>query len=180
MMTETRGKLKVNDNDNFDLEDDVPSDETKPHIPKNFISYTNRHVKHDEAGLIKFGRKLVQALNTRIVWEQAVINNYDTTITQLRTTSNARSTRSKSLAKQMAYKLAETEFLEQFKNTRDNLYRSVDIIFRDKPLRYRKIFTSVFLDGKSAEETARIYAYSKSMVEDMIAQIEDDYFEKDF
>lgn len=150
-------------------------------LPEEAKKYTSRElVEHNESSMLLFGRNIVKALNHRIVYTTALVNMYKTNITQLESSSLGRGKKEEAINKQTARLLAEQTFLEHYKDIRQNLYDSIDIIYGDKPAIFRKVFTSYFLDGDSIRATALKCKITYEQVSEILELIRDDYFDFDF
>ena len=135
-----------------------------------------KYLVHDNSFLL-FGRRLVQAINLRIAFQQTAVEYFKARLTEYKIGRQNPSTKRK--VERFEAELAkENTALRFYLDLRNKLYYQVDQILKDKTQEYRDVFKWCFLEGNSAKEIREKYKMDNKTLGRALQQIKDDLFDK--
>lgn len=135
-----------------------------------------KYIIHDQ-GFLMFGRRLVQALNLRISFQQTAVEYFEARLAEYKVGKQNKSSQRK-IDRFEAELVKEETTLRFYIDERKKLYYQVDQILKDKPEDYRNVFKWCFLEGCSAKEIMGRYKVSEKRLSSIIQKIRDDMFDK--
>lgn len=163
--------------ENFNVKNSVQSKHTTT-MPKS-ITADEAILSYTKDSVIKFGRTLIRGLNQRIVYTTALINYYNTIITQMKVGRHGRLSNKKQ-QKYEAQIVAQKTLLQHYKDIREALYQATYEINPDKSKLYCEMFNEIILNGKKASDIAQEKNVSLFTILEIQASIENDFVDDEF
>lgn len=131
-----------------------------------------------EGGYLMFGRRVVRALNGRIIMQAFAIRYYDARLTEYKVGRQNPSTLRK-VERLEAERAKEVVTLQHYKDERAKVYYQVDQLLRDKPEMYKSVFKWCYLEGLSIHDIVEKYKIDQKTVESAVKLIREDMFEEE-
>ena len=133
----------------------------------------------DKGDYLLFGKDVIRALNTRIAYLTATLKYYESRLTEL-TAGGHEITyyAQKTIKKMQAMLVKQKTMIEYYKDLRNTLYAQIDVINRDEPEDYQKVFKAIFLDGLTIPETSKMFNIPQLQVCNVIRKIRRQMFDE--
>lgn len=138
--------------------------------------YSDEKLPEHSSSVLMFGKRLVRAINYRIVIQKTAVDFYKARITQLK------SGRGNTVAQRKIHTLEvllmrEEEILGYYQDLRKRFYYQVDLLLDGKTVAYKEMFKSIVLEGKDENELKKKLGLTARQFEITIKQIQQDMFD---
>ncbi len=145
---------------------------------KGLSTHLNQIYPEDKGDYLMFGKQLIKALNTRIVYLETTIEYYKARLVELKTGSQTSRYVKINYEKISALIVRHQSMIDYYKELRDKVYAQADFVTRNESEDYQKVFKAIFLDGLKVKEICKMFGMQKIRVLAIIKKIRYQMFDE--